>query len=46
MQPWKVSVGLTASITAPAAILIAEDLAYLEPYGRAVLETHGRAIAL
>ena len=44
MQPWKVSVGLTASITAPAAILIAEDLVYLEPYGRAVLDTHWRAI--
>ena len=44
MQPWKVSVGLTASITAPAAILIGEDLEYLKPYWRAVLDTHWRAI--
>ena len=34
MQPWKISVGLTAIILALALMLAGESFAYLKPYFR------------
>ncbi len=46
MQPWKISVGLTAAIVGSAAILAAPRLRYLAPYWPIVMADHGVAIAL
>ena len=41
MQPWKISVGLTAAIVGSAAILIGPRLDYLAPYREVILDDHG-----
>lgn len=41
MQPWKISVGLTAAITGAVAILIGPRLEYLAPYSDVILNRYG-----
>ena len=41
MQPWKISVGLTAAIVGSTAILIGPRLDYLAPYWEVILDNHG-----
>ena len=45
MQPWKISVGLTAIVLALALMLAGESFAYLKPYFRIILTEHWRPVA-
>ena len=45
MQPWKISVGLTAIILALALMLAGESFAYLTPYFRIILTDYWMPIA-
>ena len=45
MQPWKISVGLTAIILALALMLAGESFAYLKPYFRIILTDYWMPIA-
>ena len=45
MQPWKISVGLTAALGGSALLLLGRRLEYLAPYGPVILADHGVAIA-
>ena len=44
MQPWRVSVGLTATSSALVVILFGSELRYLKPYWRVILAEHWLAI--
>ena len=45
MQPWKISVGLTAIILALALMLAGESFAYLKPYFRIILTDYWMPVA-
>ena len=45
MQPWKISVGMTAIILALALMLAGESFAYLTPYFRIILTDYWMPIA-
>ena len=46
MQPWKVSVGLTTSITGAAVLLGGSRLRYLAPFWRVILDDYGLSVAV
>ena len=46
MQPWKVSVGLTTSITGAAVLLGGSRLRYLAPFWSVILDDYGLSIAV
>ena len=46
MQPWRISVGLTAAIAGAAVLLLAPRLDFLAPYWREILAEHGIRIGL
>ena len=46
MQPWKISVGLTAAIAGAAVLLLGPRFDYLAPYSREILADHGIRIGL
>ena len=46
MQPWRISVGLTAAIAGAAVLLLAPRLDFLAPYWRVILADHGIRIGL
>ena len=46
MQPWKISVGLTAALAGSAVLVYGSRLEYLAPYWRVILADHGLAIAV
>ena len=46
MQPWRISVGLTAAIAGAAVLLLGPRLDYLAPYWREILADHGIRIGL
>ena len=45
MHPWKVSVGMTATILALAVMLAGESFAYLKPYFWIILADHWMPVA-
>ena len=45
MQPWKISVGLTAIIMALALMLAGESFAYLKPYFWIIVTDHWMPVA-
>ncbi len=45
MQPWKISVGLTAIIMAAALMLAGESFAYLKPYFWIIVTDHWMPVA-
>ena len=45
MQPWKISVGLTATILALALMLAGESFAYLRPYFGIIAADYWRPVA-
>lgn len=46
MQAWRVSVGLTVSVTGVALLLVGSRLDYLAPYWRVILAEYGVSIAV
>ena len=46
MQPWKISVGLTAALAGTAFLLVGPRLEYLAPHWRVILADHGIVIGL
>ena len=46
MQPWRISVGLTAAIAGAAVLLLGPRLDYLAPYWREILADDGIRIGL
>ena len=46
MQPWRISVGLTAAIAGAAVLMLGPRLDYLAPYWREILADHGIRIGL
>lgn len=46
MQPWRISVGLTAALAGSAILLVGPRLDYLAPLWPTILAGHGVAIAL
>ena len=46
MQPWKVSVGLTTSITGAAVLGGGPRLWYLAPFWRGILDDYGLSVAV
>ncbi len=46
MQPWKISVGLTAALAGTAFLLVGPRLDYLAPYWREILADYGIVIGL
>ncbi|MDE2928470.1 MAG: hypothetical protein OXT71_18965 [Acidobacteriota bacterium] len=46
MQAWRVSVGLTVSVTGVAILLVGSRLNYLAPYWRVILAEYGGSIAV
>ena len=46
MQPWIVSMGLTAAIVGSAVLLLVPRLDYLAPYRREIFADHGNRIGL
>ena len=46
MQPWRISVGLTAAACGSAALLFAPRLDYLRPFWREILAEHAVEIGL
>ncbi len=46
MQDWRVSVGLTVSVTGVALLLVGSRLDYLAPYWRVILADYGVSIAV
>ena len=45
MQPWKISIGLTASILAVSVMIAGESFAYLKPHLRVILTDYWIPIA-
>ena len=45
MQPWKISVGLTAIVLALALMLAGESFAYLKPHLRIILTDYWMPVA-
>ena len=46
MQAWRVSVGLTVSVTGVALLLVGSRLDYLAPYWRVIVAEYGVSIAV
>lgn len=46
MQPWRISVGLTAAASGSAVLLLAPRLDYLRPFWREILAEHALGIGL
>ena len=46
MQPWKISVGLTAALAGSASLLAGSRLEYLAPFWTVILADHGIPIVL
>ena len=46
MQPWKISVGLTAALAGSASLLVGPRLEYLAPHWRMILADLGIVIGL
>ena len=46
MQAWRVSVGLTVSVTGVALLFVGARLDYLGPYWRVILAEYGVSVAL
>ena len=46
MQPWIISMGLTAAIVGSAVLLLVPRLDYLAPYRREIFADHGNRIGL
>ncbi len=45
MQPWRVSAGLTTTLTGLAVLLVGPRLEYLAPFWRVILSDYGVSIA-
>ena len=45
MQPWRISVGLSAALTGSAVLLAGSRLEYLAPFWPVILAAHGVPIA-
>ena len=46
MQPWRISVGLTATLTGLAILLVGSRLEFLAPVWPEIIAKHGVTIAL
>ena len=46
MQPWRISVGMTAALAGLAVLVCGSRLEYLAPFWRVILADYGLAIAL
>ncbi len=46
MQPWKISVGLTAALAGTVVLLVGPRLEYLAPHSRVIVADHGIVIGL
>ena len=46
MQPWKISVGLSAALVGSAVLLVGSRLEYLVPFWPLILADHGVTVVL
>ena len=46
MQPWKISVGLSAALAGSVVLLAGSRLEYLAPFWRMILADHGASLVM